>query len=170
MIEELNGIKPTIHPTAWVHPTATVIGRVTLGPQVSIWPGCVLRGDIEPIEIGEGTNLQDISICHTSEGCPVKIGKRVLVGHRVTIHGAVIGDGAMVGMGAQLLDGSQLGAGSMLGAGALLTEGKKIPPDSLAIGIPAKVIRPVKTEEKQRILQGVQAYVQRMEAYKKRDG
>ena len=166
MIEEFEGVMPTIDPTAYVHPSAVVIGRVTLGPRVSIWPGCVLRGDIEPIEIGEETSFQDQSVAHTSRGFPVKIGKRVVVGHRATIHGAIVGDEAMVGMGANLLDGSELGAGSILAAGALLPEGRKIPPGSLAVGMPAKVVRPVTEQEKQRILHGAQDYVQRLMAYK----
>ena len=169
MIEVFDGVRPVIDPTAYVHPSAVVIGRVTLGPRVSIWPGCVLRGDIEPIEIGEETSFQDQSVAHTSRGFPVKIGKRVVVGHRATIHGAVVGDEAMVGMGANLLDGSDLGAGSILAAGALLTEGKKVPPGMLAVGVPAKAIRPVTEEEKKRILHGAQDYVQRLAAYKKRD-
>lgn len=170
MIEAFNGIAPQIHPTAWVHPSAVVIGRVKIGARASVWPGCVLRGDIEPIEIGEETSFQDLSVAHTSAGLPVKIGKRVVVGHRATIHGAVVGDEAMVGMGANLLDGAQLGAGSILAAGALLPEGRKVPPGSLAVGIPAKVIRPVALEEKKRILRGAAEYVQRMEAYRSRPG
>ena len=167
MIEEFDGVKPKIDPTAYVHPSAVVIGRVTLGPRVSIWPGCVLRGDIEPIEIGEETSFQDQSVAHTSKGLPVKIGKRVVVGHRATIHGAVVGDESMVGMGANLLDGSELGAGSILAAGALLPEGRKIPPGSLAVGMPAKVIRPVTEQEKKRILDGAADYVRRILDYKK---
>ena len=168
MIEEFNGIMPEIHPTAWVHASAVVIGRVKIGPRASIWPGCILRGDIEPIEIGEETSFQDQSVAHTSEGLPVKIGKRVVVGHRATIHGAVVGDDAMVGMGANLLDGSELGAGSILAAGALLTEGKKVPPGSLAVGMPAKVLRPVTPQETERIREGAQSYVKRMQEYRKK--
>ena len=167
MIESFNGVTPKIDPTAFVHPSAVVIGRVTLGPRVSVWPGCVLRGDIEPIEIEEGTSFQDQSVAHTSRGLPVKIGKRVVVGHRATIHGAVVGDDSMIGMGANLLDGAELGAGSILAAGALLTEGKKVPPGMLAVGMPAKVIRPVTEEEKQRILKGAEDYVKRAAVYKK---
>ena len=167
MIEAFNGVLPTIDPTAWVHPSAVVIGKVKIGARASIWPGCVLRGDIELIEIGEETSFQDQSVAHTSDGLPVKIGRRVVVGHRALIHGAVVGDDSMVGMGASLLDGSELGAGSILAAGAVLTEGKKVPPGSVAVGIPAKVIRPVSPEEKKRIRQGAQEYIQRMEAYRK---
>ncbi|PIQ81643.1 MAG: gamma carbonic anhydrase family protein [Candidatus Omnitrophica bacterium CG11_big_fil_rev_8_21_14_0_20_64_10] len=170
MIESFKGIKPEIHPTAFVHPAAVVIGRVKLGPNVSIWPGAVLRGDIEPIEIGEGTSFQDGSIAHTSEKLPVRIGKGVVVGHRATIHGAIVGDHSMVGMGANLLDGSELGAGAILAAGALLAEGKQVPPDSVAVGVPAKVIRKVTEAERQRIRRGAAEYIERMRAYQNRPG
>lgn len=167
MIERFDGIAPVVDPTAWVHPSAVIIGRVILGPRVSVWPGCVLRGDIEPIEIGEESNLQDATICHTSQGLPVRIGRRVLVGHRATIHGAVVGDGAMVGMGAILLDGAELGAGAILAAGALLPEGRKVPAGGVAVGIPAKMIRQMTEEERNRIRKGVEEYVQRMKTYKR---
>ena len=169
MIESLNGIKPTIHPTAWVHPQAVVIGRVTLGPRVSIWPGTVLRGDLEPIEIGEESNIQDLSLAHTSRaGAPVKIGKRVTVGHRVILHGTTVGDGALVGMGSILLDGSELGEGAILAAGALLAEGAKIPPGSLAMGVPAKVVRPVSEAERTRMREGNKIYLELLESYREK--
>jgi carbonic anhydrase/acetyltransferase-like protein (isoleucine patch superfamily) len=166
MVEEFLGIKPTIDPTAWVHPQALVIGRVTLGSRVSVWPGAVLRGDIEPIEIGEESNIQDLCIAHTSRGVSsVRIGKRVVVGHRVILHGTTVGDDALIGMGAILLDGSVLGEGSILAAGSVLTEGKKIPPGQLAVGIPAKVIRPVTEQEQARIWEGAKIYLELMAAY-----
>lgn len=168
MIEELNGVKPTLDPTAWVHPSAVVIGRVTLGRRVSIWPGAVLRGDILEIEVGEESSIQDLSVAHTSHGvAPVRIGRRVVVGHRVILHGTTVGDDALVGMGAILLDGSELGTGSILAAGALLTEGTKIPPGQLAMGIPAKVIRPVTAAETARIREGAKEYLALMAAYYK---
>jgi carbonic anhydrase/acetyltransferase-like protein (isoleucine patch superfamily) len=129
----------------------------------------VLRGDIEPIEVGEETNLQDLTIAHTSRGAsPVRIGRRVVVGHRVILHGTTVGDDALVGMGSVLLDGSVLGEGSILAAGAVLTEGTKIPPGSLAVGIPARVVRPVTESEQARIRQGVKIYLDLTEAYKQR--
>ena len=168
MIEKLNGITPTIDPTAWIHPQALVIGKVTLGPRVSIWPGAILRGDIEPIEIGEGSNIQDLSIAHTSRGgAKVTIGRRVVVGHRVILHGTTVGDDALVGMGSILLDGSILGEGAILAAGALLPEGTKIPPGQLAVGIPAKVLRPVTEAERTRIREGAEIYLELMAQYKK---
>ena len=169
VIEEFNGIRPTIHPAAWVHPQALVIGHVILGPKVSIWPGVVLRGDLLPIEIGEGTNIQDLCVAHTSRGaCPVKIGKRVVVGHRAILHGTTVGDDVLVGMGTTLLDGSVLGAGSILAAGAVLTEGSKIPPGQLAMGIPAKVVRPVTEAETERIREGAKIYLELMAGHQKR--
>ena len=169
MIEEFKGIRPTIHPTAWVHSQAVVIGNVIIGPKVSIWPGCVLRGDILPIEIGEGSNIQDLSVAHTSRGAsPVAIGKRVVVGHRVILHGTTVGDDALVGMGAILLDGSLLGEGAILAAGALLPEGAKVPPGQLAVGIPARVIRPVNEVERTRILEGATIYLELMAAYQQK--
>ncbi len=169
MVEEFEGVLPTIDPTAWVHPSAAVIGRVTLGRKVSIWPGAVLRGDILEIEVGEESNIQDLSVAHTSHGvAPVRIGRRAVVGHRVILHGTTVGDDALVGMGAILLDGSELGAGSILAAGALLTEGAKIPPGQLAMGIPAKVIRPVTPAEAARIREGAKEYLELMVAYQRK--
>ena len=168
MIEIFQGFAPKIHSTAWVHPHAVVIGRVTLGPKVSVWPGAILRGDIEPIEIGEESNIQDLVVAHTSRGvCSVTIGKRVVVGHRVILHGTTVGDDALVGMGSILLDGSVLGEGAILAAGALLAEGAKIPPGKLALGMPARVIRDVTDAERQRIRDGSKIYLELMAAYRK---
>jgi len=168
MIESFKGIKPTVDPTAWVHVGAVVIGRVTLGPRVSIWPGTVLRGDLEPIEIGEESNIQDLCVAHTSGGMsPVKIGKRVVVGHRVILHGTVVGDDALVGMGSILLDGSVLGEGAILAAGALLAEGATVPPAYLAMGVPAKVIRPVTDAERTRAREGARIYLELLESHRK---
>jgi carbonic anhydrase/acetyltransferase-like protein (isoleucine patch superfamily) len=166
MLEPFNGNNPVIDPSAWAHESAVLIGRVKLAANASVWPNCVLRGDIEPIEIGEETSFQDLSVSHTKKGCPVKIGKRVVVGHRATVHGAVVGDGAMVGMGAVMLDGSELGAGAILAAGAVLKEGDKVPPGMVAAGVPAKVIRPVKDQEKKEIERIATEYVERMKTYK----
>ena len=168
MIEVFEGVQPTIDPTAWVHPSAVVIGRVTLGRRVSIWPGAVLRGDMLEIDIGDESNIQDLTVAHTSHGvAPVRIGRRVVVGHRVILHGTRIGDNALIGMGAILLDGSQIGAGSLIAAGALITEGMRVPPSSLVIGVPAKVIRPVTEAETQRIREGARQYLDLMAAHRK---
>ncbi len=166
MLEQFQGNQPVLDPSAWAHASAVLIGRVKLAANASVWPGCVLRGDIEAIEIGEETSFQDLSVAHTSKGCPVRIGKRVVIGHRATVHGAVIGDGAMVGMGAVMLDGSELGAGAILAAGAVLKEGMKVPPGMVAVGVPAKVVREIKDEEKKELERIAREYVERMRAYK----
>jgi carbonic anhydrase/acetyltransferase-like protein (isoleucine patch superfamily) len=168
MIEGFDGVTPAIDPTAWVHPSAVVIGRVTLGRRVSVWPGAVLRGDILEIDVGDESNIQDLCIAHTSHGvAPVKIGRRVVVGHRVILHGASVGDNALVGMGAVLLDGCSVGSGSIVAAGALITEGTRIPPNSLAVGIPARVVRQVTEQETLRIREGARQYLDLLAAYKK---
>lgn len=167
MIEPFNGIEPNIDPTAWVHPSAVVIGRVTLGRRVSIWPGTVLRGDILEIDIGDESNIQDLCVAHTSHGiAPVKIGRRVVVGHRVVLHGVSVGDNALIGMGSILLDGCTIGSGSIVAAGALVTEGARIPPNSLAVGVPAKVVRQVTEQETLRIREGAKQYLDLLAAYK----
>ena len=168
MIEEFSGVQPAVDPTAWVHPSAVVIGKVTLGRRVSIWPGVVLRGDIMEIDIGDESNIQDLCVAHTSHGvAPVKIGRRVVVGHRVILHGASVGDNALIGMGAILLDGCSVGSGCIVAAGALVTEGTRIPPNSLAVGVPAKVVRQVTDQETQRIREGAKHYLDLLAAYKK---
>ncbi len=167
MIESFDGVQPEVDPTAWVHPSAVVIGRVTLGRRVSIWPGAVLRGDILEIDVGDESNIQDLCVAHTSHGvAPVKIGRRVVVGHRVILHGASVGDNALIGMGAILLDGCTIGSGSIVAAGALVTEGTRIPPNSLATGVPAKVVRQVTEAETLRIREGARHYLDLLAAYK----
>ena len=167
MIEEFSGISPTVDPSAWVHEQALLIGRVTLGARVSIWPGAVLRGDLEPIEIGDESNIQDLCVAHTSDGgASVRIGRRVVVGHRVILHGTHVEDDALIGMGAILLDGSVVGRGSIVAAGSLVKEGDRIPGGSLAVGTPAKVIRKVTDAEWKRIRDGAAGYLKLMAAYR----
>jgi carbonic anhydrase/acetyltransferase-like protein (isoleucine patch superfamily) len=133
--------KPRVHPSAFVHDSSEVIGRVIIGKNASIWPLVVLRGDIETITIGEGSNVQDSTIMHTSRRIPVRLGKGVTVGHGAIIHGATIGDYSLIGMGAILLDGCVVGKECLIGAGALVSESMKIPPRSLVLGIPGRVKR-----------------------------
>ncbi len=138
---------PVIHPTAFVHPSSEIIGRVHIGKNASIWPMVVLRGDIERITIGEESNVQDATVVHTSRGIPVTLGKGVTVGHGAIIHGAKIGDNTLVGMGAILLDGCVIGKECLIGAGALISEGMKIPPRSLVLGLPGRVKRKLTRDE-----------------------
>jgi len=141
------GTDPKIDPTAYVAPGATVIGDVTLGPRSSIWPGAVLRGDINAIEIGEASNIQDGAVVHLADAHGVKIGSYVTVGHLAMVHACTIGDECLIGMGATLLDGVVIGNGCIIGAHALVTKDTHIPPGSLVMGTPAKVVRPLRPEE-----------------------
>ena len=140
-------VHPQIDPTAYVSPHAVVIGDVRLAARASVWPTAVLRGDINFIEIGEGSNIQDGSIVHLAEDLPVRVGKRVTVGHRVTLHACTVEDDCLIGMGATILDGAVIGRDSIVGAHALVTKGAQIPPGSLVMGMPAKVVRPLSPEE-----------------------
>lgn len=132
-----------IDPTSYIAPGAVVLGDVHLGPDASIWYNCVVRGDMASIRIGAQTNIQDLTMIHVDEDVPCTIGERVTAGHRVILHGCTIEDECLIGMGAIVLNYARIGAGSVVGAGALITEGQIIPPRSLVLGAPAKVIRTV---------------------------
>lgn len=150
---------PDLDPTAFVAPSATVLGQVRLGPRVGIWYGVVLRADAERITIGEDTNVQDNSIMHCDPGLPAVLGARVTVGHGAVVHGAVVEDDCLIGMRATVLNGARIGAGSIVAAGAVVLEGTEVPPGSLVAGVPAKVKREVTDEEKVRAADGWQHYV-----------
>jgi carbonic anhydrase/acetyltransferase-like protein (isoleucine patch superfamily) len=142
-IYSLDGLSPTL-PAAdsfWIAPDAHVIGNVRLGVDVGIWFGTVVRGDNEPIDIGERTNLQEGVMMHTDPGFPLTLGAEVTVGHHAILHGCTVGNGSLIGMGATLLNGVRIGAGCLVGANALVTEGKQFPDGSLIVGSPAKAIR-----------------------------
>lgn len=150
---------PDVHSEAFIAPNATVLGNVKIGREASIWYGCVLRGDLEPITIGDQSNIQDHTVIHIDQGQPTRIGARVGVGHRCLIHGCVIEDECLVGMGAIVLSGAVVETGSVVGAGALITEGMRVPAGSLAMGVPAKVVRPVDEGLRERIDRTWQDYV-----------
>jgi carbonic anhydrase/acetyltransferase-like protein (isoleucine patch superfamily) len=142
-LHALDGIWPDV-PAAdrfWVAPDARVIGKVTLGDEVGIWFGAVLRGDNERITIGARSNVQEHCVLHTDMGYPLTIGEGCTIGHRAILHGCVIGENSLVGMGATIMNGARIGANCVIGAGALVPEGKEIPDGSLVVGVPAKVIR-----------------------------
>lgn len=144
--------RPLLHPTAWVAPTATVIGDVEIGEEASVWYGTVVRGDVNFIRIGRGTNVQDNCVIHVSTGThPTRLGEGVTVGHSVTLHGCIVHDRALVGIGSIVLDGAEIGEEAMVGAGSLVTPGTIIPPRMLALGSPAKVRRPLTDEEIERL-------------------
>jgi len=153
-IRSFEGKTPTLAPDAWVDETALVIGDVTLGPRVSVWPFCVLRGDVNRIEIGTETNIQDGCILHVSHdsrfhpgGAGLRIGPRVTVGHQAVLHGCEIGELCLVGIGARVLDRAVLGPRTMLGAGALVPPGRRLEGGYLWVGSPARRARPLSEDE-----------------------
>jgi carbonic anhydrase/acetyltransferase-like protein (isoleucine patch superfamily) len=157
---------PTIHPTAFVHPQAVVLGDVTLGARVSVWPTAVIRGDSDRITIGDDSNVQDGTIVHVDNGVPTTIGKRVGIGHRAIVHGATIEDDCLIAMGAILLNNVHVGTGSIVGAGAVCREGMQIPPNSLVLGVPGRVTRQTTDAERDRIRHTVESYLELQERYK----
>jgi len=140
-------LKPQIDPLAYIAPGASVMGDVRLAAKVSVWPGCVLRGDVNFIEVGESSNIQDLSVLHVTHELPCRVGAWVTVGHRVILHGCTIEDRCLIGMGAIVLDGAMIGEGSIVGAGCLVTEGMVVPPRSLVLGLPGKVVRTLDGED-----------------------
>src|SRR5215831_5384243 len=166
MIRPYHGIAPQIAPTAYVDPGSHVIGDVAIGERSSVWPTTVLRGDIEPIRIGDETNIQDGTVIHTDHGYPTLIGNRVSVGHSAILHGCCIEDDALIGMGAIVLTGARIGKGAVVAAGALVPEGMDVPTETLVMGTPAKPRRAVTEEEKARFRSGIENYVERAAIYK----
>jgi carbonic anhydrase/acetyltransferase-like protein (isoleucine patch superfamily) len=150
---------PTIHPTAWVVPGATVIGDVTLEEESSVWYGAVLRGDINRIIVGPRSNIQDNAVVHLDTGFPTILGELVTVGHSAIVHACTIDNEVLIGMGAIVLDGAEVGARSIIGAKALVTLEMKIPPGSLVLGSPAKIKRSLSLEEQKDIARWAWSYV-----------
>jgi len=160
-IHSLDGVSPELPGSDqfWIAPTASLIGKVRLGPGVGVWFGAVLRGDGEPITIGADTNLQEHVIVHTDPGFGVTVGEGCTVGHRALLHGCTIGNNVLVGMGAIVLNGARVGDNCLIGAGALVPEGREIPPGSLVIGTPGKVARPLTDDEIERNRKSARHYV-----------
>lgn len=151
---------------AWVAPNATVVGPVEIGPWASIWFGAVIRGDVEPVRIGGGSNVQDLCCLHADPGFPCRLGERVTVGHGAIVHGADVDDEVLIGMGAILLNGARIGQHSIIGAGALITEGKVIPPRSLVVGSPGRVVRELTDEDVEKIRRGARHYIDAARRYR----
>jgi carbonic anhydrase/acetyltransferase-like protein (isoleucine patch superfamily) len=149
----------SIDPSAYVHPLAVVIGDVTLGVRVSVWPTAVIRADSAAITIGADTNVQDGAVLHVDHGYPMVIGARVSIGHRAVLHGATVEDDCLIAMGAILLNGVVVGAGSLVGAGAVCREGMRIPPRSVVLGVPARVAREATSEITDRIRRTMEIYL-----------
>ena len=166
MIRAFRGVLPRVAPSAYIDPSAQVIGDVTLGERSSIWCNASLRGDVNRIVIGDETNVQDNAVLHVDEGeFPLHLGNRVTVGHSVVLHGCTVFDGALIGIGAIVLNGAKIGAGAVIAAGALVAEGMEIPAGSLAMGVPAKVRREVSAEEKERFRVNADHYVELSREY-----
>ncbi len=152
--------EPQIDETAFVHPSSVVMGAVTMAPTSSVWPCVVLRGDINSIEIGEGSNVQDGSVVHLADDFGVKIGKYVTIGHMAMIHACTIEDECLIGMHATILDGAVIGARSIVGAGALVTKNTHVPPGSLVLGSPAKVVKSLPEDQQAGIRHWAEKYVE----------
>ncbi len=159
------GRTPDIARAAFVAPNATVIGDVTLGAQSSVWYGCVLRGDINSITIGEGTNVQDGTIVHLADNHGVRIGKFSTIGHAAIIHACDIGDECLIGMGATVLDGAKIGDRCIVGANALVTQRFVAPPGSMILGAPAKVVRPLTEDEQRGLRRWAEKYIEVAQAH-----
>lgn len=157
--------KPDLQSAAFVAPGSVVRGDVTLGEGASIWYNAVLRGDLAPISIGENTNIQDGAVVHVDSGHPVKVGNTVTVGHCAVLHGCTIGDEALIGMGAIILNGAVIGNGCIIGAGALVTGGTVLPDNTLALGSPAKAVRPVRPDERAATVANSMLYVKEAKTY-----
>jgi gamma-carbonic anhydrase len=162
--------RPAIHPTAFVAPGADLIGDVTLAEESSVWFQTVLRGDINRIVIGPRSNVQDGAVVHLADDYGAFVGELATVGHKAILHACTIADEVLVGMGAIVLDGAEIGARSIIGAGALVTGGKKIPPGSLVLGSPAKIVRTLSLEEQTGIRVWAEKYVALSRAYRERAG
>ncbi|MCU0631130.1 MAG: gamma carbonic anhydrase family protein [Methanoregulaceae archaeon] len=153
-------------PADFIAHNATVLGSVTIKENVSIWFGAVIRADKDDIIIGESSNVQDNAVIHTSKGYPVHIGNQVSIGHGAILHGCIVRDRVLVGMGAIILNGAVIGDDSILGAGTVVTEGADIPPGSLVLGVPGKVIKPTTPEQKMGIVNNAESYMELAKRYR----
>ena len=167
MFYDLKDKKPQSSGENWVAPNATIIGDVTLEKNSSIWFNAVLRGDLENIHIGEGSNIQDGSVLHTDPGYPLKVGKNVTIGHLVMLHGCTIGDNSLIGIGAVILNNAKIGNNCIIGAKTLIAENKEIPDDSLVVGSPGRIIRKVTEDEKKAVLENTKHYQDNWKRYSK---
>lgn len=158
--------RPQVAPDAFLAPNATLIGDVTIEAGASVWFGAVLRGDVEPIRVGERSNVQDNAIVHCDPGHPTTIGVGVTVGHAAIVHGATVGDNTLIGMGATLMNGSRVGAESVVGASALVSEGKEYPPRMLLVGVPARAVRELDDAAVARVYASADTYARRAQRYR----
>jgi carbonic anhydrase/acetyltransferase-like protein (isoleucine patch superfamily) len=167
MLIDFKKYLPKIHKDAWVASNAVLIGKVILKKDANIWFNVVLRGDIEAITIGEGSNVQDGSVFHTDPGCPLVLGKNVTVGHMVMLHGCEVADDTLIGIGSIILNKAKIGKNCIIGANTLIPENKVIPDRSLVLGSPGKIIRQVTDKEIEEIKENAKHYVENYKRYKK---
>lgn len=165
-IYQLDDLTPAIHKSAWVADSAQVIGNVRLAEDSSVWFGVVIRGDMDAISVGRGSNIQDNSVLHADHGVPLSIGDNVSVGHQVMLHGCTIGDGSLIGIQAVILNGAKIGKNCLVGAGSLITEGKEFPDNSMIFGSPAKAVRQLSAEQIEGIKTITEHYVGNARRYK----
>ncbi len=164
---ELDGARPTAEGDCWIAENAIVIGRVILKHNASVWFGATLRGDNDPITIGENTNIQDGSVLHTDAGAPLTIGRDCTIGHMVMLHGCTIGDNTLIGIGSVILNGAKIGKNCLIGANSLITEGKVIPDNSMVMGAPGKVVKEIGEAQAQGITMSALHYVENWKRYQR---
>ena len=167
MIRTYRGKTPKIAVSAYIDPSAVVIGDVEIGERSSVWPNVTIRGDVNTMRIGADTNIQDNSVLHSDDGFPLTIGERVTVGHAVVLHGCTVEDEVVVGIGSTILNGAKIGKGAVVAAGSLVPEGVEIAAGMLAMGAPAKPRRPVSETEQKRFREGCLHYVEKAQIYKR---
>ncbi|WP_412505001.1 gamma carbonic anhydrase family protein [Roseovarius sp. SYSU LYC5161] len=163
---ELDGHAPQIAADTWVAPDANLIGRIVLEQAASVWFGCTLRGDNEPIVIGAGSNVQENTVMHTDMGYPLTVDPGCTIGHKAMLHGCTIGENSLIGMGATVLNGARIGRNCLIGAGALVTEGKEIPDGSLVMGAPGKVVRQLDDEAIEGLKASARNYQENMRRFR----
>ncbi len=168
-VYEIDGVKPELPESGnyWIAGSAEVMGRVILKENASVWYGCVLRGDNDPIIVGENSNVQDLSVLHTDVGLPLTIGANVTVGHRVILHACTIGDDTLIGMGSTILNRAVIGKNCIIGANTLIAEGKEIPDNSLVMGSPGRVVKEVSPAQIQLIRMSAAHYVENWQRHRR---
>tara|TARA_Y100000817_G_scaffold219672_1_gene173206 strand:+ start:22 stop:525 length:504 start_codon:yes stop_codon:yes gene_type:complete len=167
MIYDFEKNVPEVDSDAWVASNANIIGKVKLQKNSSVWFNAVLRGDVEPIILGENSNIQDGSVLHTDPGYPLHIGRGVTIGHMVMLHGCKIGDDTLIGIGSTILNNANIGKNCIIGANSLITENKTIPDQSLVVGSPGRIIRKITDDEIKMIKENASHYVSNSKKYKK---
>ncbi|KXB06605.1 hypothetical protein AKJ52_01980 [candidate division MSBL1 archaeon SCGC-AAA382C18] len=178
MITSFDGKSPKIHESAFVHPTATIIGDVEIGPNSSVWPGAVIRGDFAKIKIGENTCVVDNAVIHPADTyngeearhIPVEIGNYVIIGHSSLVHGAEIGDGCWIGGNSTILDNAKVNDEALIGAGAVVLENTEVPSRTIVVGIPARTLRELEEDEIEEIRKQVESHSRLAKKYEKEPG